>query len=305
MPRPIEMAADTPRPIDAVRRMLTELLGGPDASIAHRRAQSAVFTAAQPDLPADLMLTTEIRRGVSVERLEPRKATALTLLHLHGGGYVMGDPAGSRSLTTRLALSTPAAVFSVDYRLAPEHPFPAAVEDAVAVFADLIACDVDPARMGLIGESAGGGLAVATLVAARDRGLPMPAACVALSPWTDLACEGSSHTALHGRDPLLTRDILLEMADLYLGGHDRADPLASPALADLTALPPLLIQAGSDEVLRDDAVRLAQVAEACGVAVELRIWPGMIHVWQMFGDLLPEAEGAISEIRRFLLSATA
>jgi len=299
------MVSDPDRPIEAVRRMLTDLLGGPDASIAHRQAQAAAFAAAQPPLPASLTLTIEMRRGVPVERLEPQGTPALSLLHLHGGGYVMGDPAGSRGLTTRLALTTPATVFSVDYRLAPEHRFPAAVDDAVAVYADLIAHGADPARIALIGESAGGGLAVATLIAARDQGLPMPAACVALSPWADLACEGASHTALHGRDPLLTRGILLEMAALYLAGHDPADPLASPSRADLTGLPPLLVQAGSEEVLRDDAAGLAAAARACGVAVDLRIWPDMIHVWQMFGDLLPEAEDAIAEIRGFLRSATA
>jgi len=305
MPPPTEMAGEPARPIDAVRRMLAELLGGPNASIAHRQAQAAVFAAAQPPLPAGLTATTETFRGVSVERLEPQAASALTLLHLHGGGYVMGDPAGSRGLTTRLALTTPATVYSVDYRLAPEHPFPAAVQDAVAAYAELLARGVDPARTAVIGESAGGGLAVAALVAARDQGLPMPAACVALSPWTDLACEGPSHTALHGRDPLLTRDILLEMADLYLVGRSPADPLASPARADLTGLPPLLIQAGSEEVLLDDALMLAEAARTRGVAVDLRVWPDMIHVWQMFGDLLPEAEDAISDIRRFLLQATA
>jgi phosphinothricin tripeptide acetyl hydrolase len=299
------MAAEPARPIDAVRRILAGLLGGPDASVAHRQAQAAVFAAAQPPLPAGLTVTIESCRGVSVERLEPQATSALTLLHLHGGGYVMGDAAGSRGLTTRLALTTPATVYSVDYRLAPQHPFPAAVRDAVAVYAELIARGAAPARMALIGESAGGGLAVAALVAARDQGLPMPAACVALSPWTDLACEGRSHTALHGRDPLLTRNILLEMAALYLGGHDPADPLASPARANLTGLPPLLIQAGSEEVLLDDAVSLAQAARASGVGVDLRIWPDMIHVWQMFGDLLPEAQDAISEIRSFLLSAIA
>lgn len=305
MPRPTETAAEPARPIDAVRRMLKDLLGGPDASIAHRQAQAAVFAAAQPPLPAGLTVTMEMCGGVSVERLEPQETAALTLLHLHGGGYVMGDPAGSRGLTTRLALTTPATVYSVDYRLAPQHPFPAAVRDAVAVYAELIARGADPARTALIGESAGGGLAVAALVAARDQGLPMPAACVALSPWTDLACEGLSHAALHGSDPLLTRDILLEMAALYLGGHDPTDPLASPARAALAGLPPLLIQAGSEEVLRDDAVSLAEAARGSGVVVDLRIWPDMIHVWQMLGDLLPEAQHAISEIRNFLLWATA
>jgi acetyl esterase/lipase len=291
-----------PRPIEAVRQMLTALLGGPDASIAHRQTQSAVFAAAQPPLPTGLAASAETRAGVAVERLAPAAPAALTLLHLHGGGYVMGDPASSRGLTTRLALTVPATVFSVDYRLAPQHPFPAAADDALAVYANLVQGGADPGRLAVIGESAGGGLAVATLLAARDAGLPMPAACVALSPWTDLACAGGSHTALHGRDPLLTRDVLLEMAQLYLAGRAATEPLASPLHADLTGLPPLLIQAGAEEVLLDDAVGLAEAARASGVEVELQVWPEMIHVWQMFGDALPEALDAIAAIRAFLLA---
>jgi len=280
--------------------MLADLLGGPDATIAHRQAQSAVFAAAQPPLPDGLTATTTMHAGVRVERLSPQATPSLALLHLHGGGYVMGDPAGSRGLTTRLALEAPATVFSVDYRLAAEHPFPAAVEDAVAVYEDLIRTGVDPKRLAVIGESAGGGLAVALLIAARDAGLPMPAAGVALSPWADLSCAGASYTDLHGRDPLLTRDILLEMARLYCGDHDPRAPLASPIGADLTGLPPLLIQAGTEEVLRDDAFGLAATARACGVSVDLQIWPDMIHVWQMFGDVLPEAVDAIAAIRDFV-----
>ena len=153
----------------------------------------------------------------------------------------------------------------------------------------------------MAGESTGGGLAVATLIAARDAGLPMPAAAVALSPWADLACEGDSYDDLHGRDPLLTQRVLLEMADAYLGGADPTDGRASPARADLTSLPPLLIQAGSEEVLLDDAKMLAEAARARGVTVDLAVWPEMIHVWQMFGGLLPEADAAIADVRTFLL----
>ncbi|HEX7948189.1 MAG TPA: alpha/beta hydrolase [Phenylobacterium sp.] len=295
------MAIAPDRPIDALKQMLLELLGGPDASIAHRQAKAATFAAAQPPLPPGLTVTAEIRRGVPVERLQPDAPANLTVLHLHGGGYVMGDPAGSRGFTTRLALTAPATVVSAAYRLAPQHPFPAAVDDALAVYADLLDAGVDPRRLAVAGESAGGGLAVATLIAARDAGLPMPAACIALSPWADLACEGASHAELHGRDPLLTRGVLLEMADAYLAGADPGAPLASPVRADLTGLPPLFIQAGSEEVLRDDASLLADTARACGVTVELAIWPDMIHVWQMFGGVLPEADTALADIRGFLL----
>jgi monoterpene epsilon-lactone hydrolase len=305
MPRPTDMAAAPDRPIDNVRRMLTDLLGGPDASIAHRIAQSAVFAAAQPAPPPGLTVIEEICAGVPVERLEPDAPARLTVIHLHGGGYVMGDSAGSRGFTTSLALKLPARVISVDYRLAPRHPFPAAVEDAVAVYAALLRGGLDPRRTAIAGESAGGGLAVAALVAARDAGLPMPAACVALSPWADLACSGASHQALHGRDPLLTRGVLLEMAASYLAGSDPAHGLASPVRADLTGLPPLLVQAGSEEVLLDDARMLAAAAQAHGVAVELEVWPDMIHVWQMFGGLLPEADAALARITAFLSQAVA
>lgn len=281
--------------------MLAGLLGGPDASIAHRRDQAAVFAASQPPLPPGIAASAEIRAGVRVERLEPDAAAAVTLLHLHGGGYVMGDPAGSRELTARLAASTPATVFSVDYRLAPDHPFPAAVEDSLAVYRDLVGGGVDAARLAILGESAGGGLAVATLVAAREAGLPMPAACVALSPWTDLACRGDSYAALHGRDPLLTRDVLLEMARLYLGDLPATSSLASPLYAHLAGLPPMLIQVGGEEVLLDDATGLAAAARDAGVEVELQVWPEMIHVWPMFGAILPEARDAIEEIRAFVL----
>ena len=296
------MTAQTDRPIDAVRRMLGDLLGGPDASIAHRRAQSAVFAAAQPPLPAGLTATAVTLAGVPIERLDPAQTASLTVLHLHGGGYVMGDPAGSRGLTTRLALGLPATVFSVDYRLAPAHAFPAAVEDAVAVYEDLLRSGTNPKRLAVIGESAGGGLAVALLVAARNAGLPLPGAGVALSPWVDLSCSGASHTVMHGRDPLLPRDVLLEMARLYCGDIDLRAPLASPIAADLTGLPPLLIQAGSDEVLCDDAMGLAARGRACGVPVDLQIWPDMIHVWQMFGEVLPQAAQAIAAIRAFVLA---
>lgn len=295
------MSDPAPRPIDAIRAMLGELLGGPDASIAHRRRQAAVFAANQPPLPAGVSATATTLGGVAAERIEVADGAGPgVFLHLHGGGYVMGAPADSRGFTTALALATGARVVSVDYRLAPEHRFPAAVDDALAAYRGLVEAGTPPGAIAVGGESAGGGLAVALLLAIRGAGLPQPACAVAMSPWADLACAGASHETCAARDPLLTRAVLLEMAEAYLDGHDALDPLASPMRADLSGLAPLLIQVGADEVLRDDAVELAARARACGVTADLEVWPEMIHVWQMFGAALPEAGQAIERIARFV-----
>ena len=292
---------DGERPIDAVRAMLLSLLGGPDASIAFRREQSAVFAANQPPLPPGVRVEPTTLGGVPAERITvDGAARPCVFLHLHGGGYVMGDPPGSRGFTTALALSARVEVVSLDYRLAPSHPFPAAVDDAVAGYAALLDGGVPPERIAIGGESAGGGLTIAALVAARDAGLPMPARAVAMSPWADLTCGGASYVSRAGRDPLLTRGVLLDMATEYLAGAPASAPLASPVAADLTGLPPLLIQVGADEVLLDDATALASRAKAAGVAVDLEVWPDMIHVWQMFSGALPEADLAIARIADFI-----
>lgn len=294
------------RPIDAIRGMLLSLLGGPDASIEHRRAQSAVFAANQPPPPPGLRITPVTLGGGPGEAIEVEAGVGPnTFLHLHGGGYVMGDPPGSRGFTTALAFATRARVVSLDYRLAPDHAFPAAVDDALTAYRALLDSGASPARIAIGGESAGGGLAVAALLAIREAGLPLPAAGLAMSPWVDLACTGGSYHERADRDPLLTRGVLLEMADQYLQGQDPRLPLASPVGADLAGLPRLLIQAGSDEVLLDDAITLAQRAQAAGVAAELEVWPDMIHVWQMFGGLLPEADQALARIADFLAQAWA
>jgi acetyl esterase/lipase len=291
----------TAKPIDAIRQMLLELIGGPDASIAHRREQSTVFARQQPGPPAEVEVTADRLGGVVVERIRSRDgASPMIFLHLHGGGYVMGDPAGSRGFTVPLAVATGGRVLSVDYRLAPEHPFPAAVEDALAVYTGLLASGVDPRTLAVGGESAGGGLALAMLLAARGAGLPMPACAVVMSPWTNLRCDGTSYVTQHGRDPLLTRDVLLEMAGLYLAGAECAQEQASPGLADLGGLPPLLIQVGAEEVLLDDARQLAEHARQRGVDVTFEEWPEMIHVWQMFGAGLPEAGQAMDRIVQFI-----
>lgn len=288
------------RPIDQVRAMLRNLVGGPDTPFLERRKQAEEFAAAFVK-PAGIEIEAGKLDGVAVEWIVPDGAHATrTFFHLHGGGYVLGNPAGSRAFTSAFALRSRCRVVSVDYRLAPEHPFPAAIEDSVRAYRELLAqgCDADELAIG--GESAGGGLAVATLVQARAQELPMPASLIAVSPWSDMQCEAGSFAIKAGVDPLLTRRSLKEMADAYLGDADPLDVRASPALADLSGLPPMLIHAGSDEVLLDDAIALIDAASAARVDAQLVIFAGMIHVWHMFHAMLPEGGEAIDSLCAFV-----
>jgi acetyl esterase/lipase len=222
------------------------------------------------------------------------------LLYLHGGGYVIGEPMGYRPLWSALARAAGARGLGLDYRLAPEHPFPAAVEDAVAAYRWLLDQGFAPGRIVIGGDSAGGGLTVATLVKARSLGLPMPAGALLISPWTDLACVGASISAKAEEDVSLDLAGLQNCARQYLGSTPASEPLASPIHADLSGLPPLLIQVGSAEILLDDSNRLATVAGAAGVRVRLEVWPHMPHVWHAFGFMLDEGAQAIAEAGSFL-----
>jgi phosphinothricin tripeptide acetyl hydrolase len=222
------------------------------------------------------------------------------ILYLHGGVYLLGSPQAYRSLASAIAVEAGMRVLLLDYRLAPEHPFPAAVEDAQAVYHWLLAQGLAPQQVVIAGDSAGGGLAMALLLALRDGGKPLPAAAVCLSPWADLLAGGGSRVSQAKSDHVLTTADLHRSAALYLAGADAQAPLASPVYGDLTGFPPLLIQAGSDEVLLDDAIRLAEKAQAAGVDVSLEVWPGMFHVWQMVSVFVPEGRQAIAGIGRFI-----
>ena len=222
------------------------------------------------------------------------------LLYLHGGGYLIGSPKSHRHMVGALSVESDLPVFSADYRLAPEHPFPAAVDDAVAAYKGLLDKGVASARLAIAGDSAGGGLTIATLVAIRDKGLPLPACAVAISPWCDLAQGGEAYRSRAKRDPIVAKDGLDKMAAAYLNGADPRTPLASPAFADLKALPPLLIQVGTEEALHDDALTLKARAEAAGVEVSFESWGGMIHVWHIFHPILSEGRDAIARIGRYL-----
>ena len=226
------------------------------------------------------------------------------VLYLHGGGYVIGSVRTHRVLMAGLSRASGARVLGLEYRLAPEHPFPAAVEDAVAAYRWLLRQGYAPGRIAVAGDSAGGGLAVAMLAQARSYGLPLPAAAVCFSPWVDLEGIGDSMTANAGSSDMVERDGLLFMANAYLNGANPRAPLAAPLYADLRGLPPTLIQAGGAETLLDDSTRLADAARAAGVAVELDVWDDMIHVWQLFAPMLPEGRQALAQAGAFIRKYT-
>jgi phosphinothricin tripeptide acetyl hydrolase len=222
------------------------------------------------------------------------------LLYLHGGGYAVGSPRSHRHMLGPLSSDSGLPILAPDYRLAPENPFPAAVDDAVACYRGLIESGLAPDKLAIAGDSAGGGLTIATLIAARDKGLPMPACAVAISPWADLSQGGESFRARAKRDPIVKKDGIDVMSAAYLNGADPKTPLASPLFAELRGLPPLLIQVGTEEALHSDAVGLAARAEAAGVEVSFESWGGMIHVWHIFHPILSEGRDAIARIGAFL-----
>jgi acetyl esterase/lipase len=240
--------------------------------------------------------------GVPSEWVRPAVVAApdACILYLHGGGYVIGSCNTHRPLASHLAARTGLPVLLVDYRLGPEHVFPAAVDDALAAYAWLLARGFDPGRIVVAGDSAGGGLTLATLLALRDRGMPLPALGVPISPWTDLTLSGESMRSMADRDPMVKRDGLQRMADWYVGDGDPRAPLVSPLFGDLEGLPPLLIHVGEVETLRDDSVRFAERATAAGVDVTLEVWPEMIHVWHVFGAAVPESEAAVTRVAEFI-----
>jgi len=222
------------------------------------------------------------------------------LLYLHGGGYSLCSPFTHRALAANLGRASGLNALVPDYRLAPEDPFPAAIDDAVAAYRWLLDQNMQPERIVIAGDSAGGGLTLATMLTLRDAGDPLPSAAALISPWTDLAMTGESITTRQQDDPMLYRSGLEEHAEMYLGDRDRNHPLASPLYADLTGLPPLIIHVGTAEILVDDATRLADRAQAAGVEVSLHLYEDMMHVWHYFSGMLPESEKAIEQIGQFL-----
>jgi len=271
----------------------------PDDPLERRRRVERSARRLQP--ARDVVSEPVSAGGVKAEWLSsPGVDRDRVLLHLHGGGYYTGSIATHRDLISRLGRAAGMRSLAVDYRLAPEHPFPAALDDATTAYRWLLSEGFDPARIVLAGDSSGGGLALATLVKLRDDGVPLPARAVLLSPWTDLALTGDSVTRNASRDPINRARYLEISPPLYAGSEDVKNPLISPLYADPAGLPPLLIQVGSDETLLDDSTRFAERARAAGVDVTLEIWPGMFHVFQMSARFLPEARRAIEVAGAFM-----
>ena len=239
--------------------------------------------------------------GVPSELVSAGRASEDTVtLYLHGGGYVIGSPKTHREFARRLSEASRAQVLVIDYRLAPENPFPAPVEDAVSAYRWLLSEGYAPEKLSIAGDSAGGGLTAATLVSIRDQGLPLPACGVCLSPWVDMEGIGDSMTSRADRDPMVQKEGLVGMAGLYLADADPRSPLAAPMYADLSGLPPLLIQVGASETLFDDAVRLDEKARAAGVETTFEEWDDMIHVWHIFAPMLDEGQKAIERMAEFM-----
>ncbi|MEE9150167.1 MAG: alpha/beta hydrolase [Candidatus Tectomicrobia bacterium] len=222
------------------------------------------------------------------------------MLYVHGGGYVVGSMRTHRAMLSYLSRASGFSVLGLDYRLAPENPFPAPVEDTLAAYGWLLANGYDPRKITLGGDSAGGGLVVAALVAMRYLGQPLPAAGVCLSPWVDMEGTGASFTTNAHADPSVSQERIVNLAGVYLAGKDPRAPLASPMHADLRGLPPLLVQVGAIETLLDDAKVLTERAKQAGVEVDLEVWDDMPHVWHLFAPILPEAQQAIAHIGDFL-----
>ncbi len=250
---------------------------------------------------ADIKREPVTANGVKAEWVSaPDADPGRAILYLHGGGYVIGSINTHRSLAARLSRAAKARVLVIDYRLAPEHPFPAAVDDSVAAYRWMLAQGLKASRIAVSGDSAGGGLTAATLVAIRDAKLPVPAAGALLSPWVDMEGIGESMTSKDSVDPMVHKDGLLGMAKAYLAGQNPRTPLAAPLYADLTGLPPLLIQVGTAETLLDDSSRLAERAKKAGVNVTYEPWENMIHVFQLFAPMLDEGQQAIEKIGAFV-----
>ena len=281
-------------------RFLKNRQGGRQVQVAKARRRLKLIEPFVPRSPAGTQTAALDAGGVNAVRVAVRQARSdRYVLYFHGGGYAFGSAALFRDFTWRIGVAARACVLYFDYRLAPEHPFPAALEDAFTVYRWL-AGRLDPRRIAFMGDSAGGGLALATLYKLRDEGLALPGAAVTVSPWTDLALTGPSLRLNAAADPVLNVMKLPALANGYLAGADPRNRYASPLYGDASGLPPTLIHVGSDEILRDDAVRMAERLRAAGCEVEIDVWPRMPHAWHLYARIVPEGRHAIERIGAFL-----
>lgn len=287
-----------PNEIATVRAFLAEARSD-DAAQPSWEDMRAGYEATGMNMPvAGGVVVDKAKLGeVSGLKLVPETAEAgRTLLYFHGGGYVIGSPLSHRGMVSEIAKSMRATAWSMDYRMAPEAPFPAAIEDGLASYKALLEAGVDPAKMIIAGDSAGGGLTMATAISIREAGLPLPGALAPISPWVNLANDGPAYRTKAASDPMVMKPGIDLMAAAYLNGVEAGNPLASPLGADLSDLPPMLIQVGSEEVLLSDSTMLAARAGAAKVPVTLEIWPEMVHVFHFFYPMLTDARTAIARL---------
>jgi len=257
-------------------------------------------------VPSDISCEPVTAGGVPAEWIvAPGAAQDRVILYLHGGGYVMGSINTHRAMVARISRAAKAKALALNYRLAPENPFPAAVDDATAAYRWLLAQGYKPGKIVVAGDSAGGGLTLATLLALRDAKTPLPAAAVPISAWSDMEGTGASMKTRASKDPMVANGSLINMAKLYIGDADPKNPLASPLHGDYRGLPPMLMQVGDAEVLLDDTTRVAEKAKAAGVNVEMEVWPEMVHVWHVYAKILPEGQQAIDRIGQYVQQHTA
>jgi monoterpene epsilon-lactone hydrolase len=287
--------------VDRIVRRL-HLFGDDGADIATLRRRVARAPALVPPW-ADVRVAPVDAGGVPAEWVIPGGVDAdRAVLYFHGGAWVMGSPRTHRGLVVDLARRAGVRALSLDYRLAPEHPYPAALDDGVTAYEWLLASGFQPGRIVLAGDSAGGNLVLALLLRLRDAGSPLPAGAVLLSPVTDLGCSGATWASRKAVDPFFARADLRPFIAAYAGTHDPLEPYLSPVVADLRGLPPLLVHVGDHEVLLDDAIRLGERASAAGVEARTVVWPGMMHVFHVYAPFLPEAGEANREISAFIRS---
>ena len=286
--------------LQAVIDLLTSRQQASKLTIQDARAGKTIFMR-NVGCDTQVDVTSVDANGVLAEWVAaPNANDNCAVLFLHGGAYILGSIESNRELAARISKSTRSRVLNIEYRLAPENPFLAAVEDATDAYRWVLDQGIDPAQIAIAGASAGGGLTVAALVSFRDSGSPMPACAVCISPWVDLECIGETMTSKASVDPMIQRDGLVGIANIYLNGPDPRTPLAAPLRVDLTGLPPTLVLVGTWETLLSDSTRLVEKAESAGVDVTLEQWDEMIHVWPIYAPVLPEGQQAIDRIGEFV-----
>ncbi len=292
-----------------IRPYLLTLKNAPPAPLPEQRANLELLVENYVGHPIPLPTGTQVEPvnadGISAEWISaPNADTERVLLYLHGGAYVLGSLKSHRDLVARLSAASGVRGLLIDYRLAPEHVFPAAIDDALTAYRWLLANGTKPEHIVIGGDSAGGGLTLALLQTLRDKNVPQPAGAVLLSPWTDLVGAVESRTTRDADDPWISGELITFVSGMYLGTEDAHNPLISPIHADLHGFPPLFIHVGNDEVLLDDSLHVAEHAKAADVPVELTVWDGMWHVFQAFAPVLPEGQQAIEQIGTFIRKQT-